>query len=145
MTKFKLISSETEDTEPVGIILVGEYTEDKQSFILTKDSEYFAFGRPRWYAGEPMPVEGGLWVWEEVKEYNFHDVTLSINGVTIASFADDVCIKRKFICDYRQMYSNGVWWIDFYTTTNICIYGSCTKPTKRQIRKWRRECRKSQH
>lgn len=130
MTKFKLISSKTEDTEPVGIILVGEYTEDKQLFILTKDSEYFAFGRPRWYAGEPMPVEGGLWVWEEVKEYNSHDV----------------CVKRKFICDYRQMYSNGVWWIDFYTTTtSICIYGSCTKPTKRQIRKWRRECRKSQH
>ena len=146
MTKFKCVVSRTSSI-PLGTIIKGdalEYECGEKRIILSEDVDV-----PNgivWKKGFDLPLHGNLWEWEEVKELDPRKVVLSINGVGLTpSFADgEVIIKyRRHVRDYRIDYCTGLWLTDFTVWGTICINGSYTKPTKRQIRKWRREWRKS--
>lgn len=83
------------------------------------------------------------------KEYSGHDVTLTIGGVPIESFvADTIKIKapKSVIKSIDVQYSTpseyANWWFTTITTRwSPVIWVNSAKPTKRQLRKYKRLAR----
>ena len=76
MAKFKCVksTSSSEYSPKVGDVIEGELVTVKRDckfetrISITKDSgRKDANGNPYWDEGESVPLEGGIWSWEEVK------------------------------------------------------------------------------
>lgn len=71
MSQFKCIASETMDV-PVGTILIGKMVSN-YTFLVVADSKLvtnteYTKPIPKFKRGERLPLEGGLWIWEEIKD-----------------------------------------------------------------------------
>ena len=76
MTKFVCVksTSSSEHSPKVGDVIEGELVTVKRDceietrINITEDSDRkTSYGNPYWDAGESVPLEGGVWSWEEIK------------------------------------------------------------------------------
>lgn len=84
------------------------------------------------------------------KSYSFHDADLYINGEKVDGFVDEsVAIsakaKVKILCITTHAPQQYVLWRTWVTNIrsnfSTTIWATCTKPTKRQLRKWKKYVR----